>query len=118
MLYDADRAAHEEAVRNGGVCFIFGFSARDFPTDAFVFFKLILYWYGIPDAETGLNLATCVWQSRAHAIAANSGPDHIRAMRIAVSSYQHYSLERWTLRKTRGSRRLEVVPYEQDTTGR
>ncbi|TFY78482.1 hypothetical protein EWM64_g5532, partial [Hericium alpestre] len=48
-LYEADKLAHEEAIQNGG---------------------LIMYWYGIPDAETGLNLATCIWQSRAHAIAA------------------------------------------------
>jgi hypothetical protein len=94
-LYDADRAAHEEAVQNGG---------------------LIMYWYGIPDPETGLNLATCVWQSRAHAIAANSRPDHIRAMRLAASSYERYDLERWTLCKTAGSRRLEVLPYNNEGT--
>jgi hypothetical protein len=39
-LYQADRDAHEEAVKNGG---------------------LVMYWYGVPD-ETGLNLATCIWQ--------------------------------------------------------
>lgn len=39
-LYQADREAHEEAVKNGG---------------------LVMYWYGVPDA-TGLNLATCIWQ--------------------------------------------------------
>jgi len=71
-----------------------------------------MYWYGIPDPETGLNLATCVWQSRAHAIAANSRPNHIRAMRLAATSYEIYELERWTLRKTAGSRRLEVLPYD------
>jgi len=96
-LYEADRAAHEEAVRNGG---------------------LIMYWYGVPDAETGLNLATCLWQSRAHAIAANSRPDHIRAMRLAASSYERYELERWTLCKTAGSRRLEVLPYNEGTAVR
>ncbi|KAI6113247.1 hypothetical protein EDD16DRAFT_1693798 [Pisolithus croceorrhizus] len=42
-LYEADRLAHEEAVSNGG---------------------LIMYWYGVPDPQTGLNLATCIWQSR------------------------------------------------------
>ena len=74
--------------------------------------KLIMYWHGIPNPETGLNLATCVWQSRAHAIAANSRPYHIRAMRLAATSYEVYELERWTLRKTAGSRRLEVLPYD------
>lgn len=97
LLYEADRAAHEEAVQNGG---------------------LIMYWYGIPDSETGVNLATCVWQSRAHAIAASSRPDHIRAMRLAGSSYETYEMQRWTLRKTAGSHRLEVLPFVQGTAGR
>jgi hypothetical protein len=82
----------------------------------FVFFKLIMYWYGIPDPETGVNLATCVWQSRAHAIAANSRPNHIRAMRLAGSSYETYEMQRWTLSKIAGSRRLEVSPFDLGTT--
>jgi hypothetical protein len=77
-----------------------------------------MYWYGIPDPETGVNLATCVWQSRAHAIAANSRPNHIRAMRLAASSYEKYDMQRWTLRKTIGSRLLDVLPYNQGTAGR
>lgn len=77
-----------------------------------------MYWYGIPDPETGVNLATCVWQSRAHAIAANSRPNHIRAMRLAASSYESYDMQRWTIRKTAGSRRLEVHPYDQGAAGR
>ncbi len=92
-------------------------SAQDYPVDAIVFLKLIMYWYGIPDSETGVNLATCVWQSRADAIAANSRPNHIRAMRLAASSYETYDMQRWTLRKIPGSRRLEVLPYEQITAG-
>jgi hypothetical protein len=77
-----------------------------------------MYWYGIPDPETGVNLATCVWQSRAHAIAASSRPDHIRAMRLAGSSYATYEMQRWTLRKTAGSPRLEVLPFDRGTAGR
>ena len=99
-----------------GYVLIFGFPTQDTPVDVFVFFKLIMYWYGTPDSEMGLNLATCVWQSRSHAIAANSGPNHIRAMRLTASFYQRYDLERWTLRKRAGSRRLEVLPC--DTAGR
>ncbi len=72
-----------------------------------------MYWYGTPDPETGLNLATCVWQSRASAVAANSRPHHIRAMRQAASAYEMYELERWTLRKKAGSRYPEVLPYVQ-----
>jgi len=90
-LYEADKKAHEEAVQNGG---------------------LIMYWYGTPHPETGLNLATCVWQSRAHAAAANSRPHHVRAMRLAAASYERYELERYRLCKVRGEHSLRVLPYE------
>ncbi|KAI0032250.1 hypothetical protein K488DRAFT_13806, partial [Vararia minispora EC-137] len=95
-LYDADRLAHEEAVRNGG---------------------LILYWYGTPDKESGLNLATCIWQSRAHAIAANSRPDHIKAMLLAAASYERYDLERYRLVKERGIRNVSVHIYTDGEVG-
>ncbi|TDL26121.1 hypothetical protein BD410DRAFT_895548 [Rickenella mellea] len=95
-LYDADKKAHEEAVQNGG---------------------LLLYWYGVPDPETGLNLATCIWQSRSHAIAANSRPHHIRAMRLAKDSYEVYTLERHTLRKVPGQAHVTIEPYESGESG-
>ncbi|KAG8763771.1 hypothetical protein FRC11_012774 [Ceratobasidium sp. 423] len=95
-LYDADRLAHEEAVQNGG---------------------LIMYWYGVPDSETGDNLATCVWQSRAHAAAANSRPHHIKAMRLAAASFEYYTLERYALRKWKGTTDLEIVPYTSGEVG-
>ncbi|KAF5386238.1 hypothetical protein D9615_002524 [Tricholomella constricta] len=89
-LYDADKLAHEEAIRNGG---------------------LILYWYGLPNQNTGMNLATCIWQSRQHAVAANWRPHHIKAMRLAANSYEVYSLERHVLRKEKGSSGVVVEPY-------
>ncbi|KAF8234051.1 hypothetical protein L208DRAFT_1263833 [Tricholoma matsutake] len=90
VLYEADKLAHEEAIRNGG---------------------LILYWYGIPDPTTGMNLATCIWQSRRHAIAANSRPHHIQAMKFAAESYEIYSLERHVLRKDKGQTSVTIEPY-------
>ncbi|KAG6337081.1 hypothetical protein ID866_1992 [Astraeus odoratus] len=90
-LYEADREAHEEAVSNGG---------------------LIMYWYGVPDPETGLNLATCIWQSRRHAIAANSRPRHIRAMKLAAVSYEIYGLERYRLVKVKGESGIQVEGYK------
>ncbi|KAG1869822.1 hypothetical protein C8R48DRAFT_653348 [Suillus tomentosus] len=90
-LYDADKLAHEEAVLSGG---------------------LIMYWYGVPDPETGMNLATCIWQSRKHAVAANSHPHHIRAMMLAASSYEVYTLERHKLRKLRGERGVTIHPFD------
>ncbi|KAG6378209.1 hypothetical protein JVT61DRAFT_13907 [Boletus reticuloceps] len=89
-LYEADRKAHEEAVSNGG---------------------LIMYWYGIPNPDTGMNLATCIWQSRKHAIAANSRPHHIRAMKLAAVSYEIYALERYRLSKVKGEKRILVEDF-------
>ncbi|KAH7923722.1 hypothetical protein BV22DRAFT_1014785 [Leucogyrophana mollusca] len=95
-LYDADKKAHEEAVLNGG---------------------LIMYWYGVPNEETGMNLATCVWQSRKHAIAANSRPHHIRAMKLAASSYEVYHLERYKLSKVKGEAGLTIEPFDGAEVG-
>ncbi|KAF7376137.1 UPF0643 protein [Mycena sanguinolenta] len=95
-LYEADRLAHEEAVHNGG---------------------LLLYWYGIPDQQTGLNLATCIWQSRKHAIAANSRPHHIQAMKLAAASYEIYDLERYVLRKVSGSTSVSIEPFTGGEVG-
>ncbi|KAF8906561.1 hypothetical protein CPB84DRAFT_1813808 [Gymnopilus junonius] len=95
-LYDADRLAHEEAVTNGG---------------------LILYWYGIPNQDTGMNLATCIWQSRKHAVAANSGPYHIKAMRLAAQAYEIYTLERYRLRKLKGDSGVSIEHFEGGEVG-
>lgn len=76
-----------------------------------------MYWYGVPHHETGLNLATCIWQSRAHAIAATSQPHHVRAMRLAAASYERYELRRYRLRKLRGERALRVEPYDRGDVG-
>ncbi|KAJ2931480.1 hypothetical protein H1R20_g5597, partial [Candolleomyces eurysporus] len=95
-LYEADKFAHEEAVQNGG---------------------LIMYWYGIPNPETGMNLATCIWQSRQHAVAANSRPHHIKAMRLAAQSYEVYSLNRYVLRKSKGERHVTIEPYTGGEVG-
>ena len=79
--------------------------------------QLILYWYGTPHPVTGMNLATCIWQSRAHAIAANSKPHHVRAMRLAAASYERYELARYRLIKERGERQLRVEPYDRGDVG-
>jgi len=89
-LYDADKNAHEEAIQAGG---------------------LLLYWYGVPDVETGMNLATCIWQSRKHASAANTRPHHRKAVELAARSYEVYSLERHRLVKLRGESSVFVIPY-------
>jgi hypothetical protein len=94
-LYAADRAAHAEAVQNGG---------------------LVMYWYGVPD-DTGLNLATCIWQSRRHAIKAISGPKHIDAMKQARGAYETYDLERWVITKHAGESGLELRRWEAGDVG-
>ncbi|WWC61649.1 uncharacterized protein I303_104233 [Kwoniella dejecticola CBS 10117] len=94
-LYRADREAHEEAVKNGG---------------------LVMYWYGVPD-HTGLNLATCIWQSRRHAIKAISGPKHMKAMKETEGAYETYQLERWILSKKAGKRHLELKKWVSGDVG-
>ncbi|GMK58009.1 hypothetical protein CspeluHIS016_0500410 [Cutaneotrichosporon spelunceum] len=94
-LYAADRAAHAEAVMNGG---------------------LVMYWYGVPN-ETGLNLATCIWQSRRHAINAISGPRHMDAMKQARGAYETYDLERWVITKPAGQTGLIIEPWEGGDVG-
>jgi hypothetical protein len=94
-LYKADREAHEEAVTAGG---------------------LILYWYGAVN-EAGENLATCIWQSRAHAIAANYNPKHAIAAKLASATYQVYALERYVLRKERGTQKVVVEPWKSGDVG-
>ncbi|CED82057.1 hypothetical protein [Phaffia rhodozyma] len=89
-LYTADSLAHEEAKKGGG---------------------LLMYWYGVPDIITGVNLATCIWESRAHARAANSRPEHIKAMRLAAQSYEMYTLERHVIWKISGEKRISIEPY-------
>ena len=58
-----------------------------------------MYWYGTPHPVTRDNLATCIWQSRAQAVAANSNPAHAKAALLARDSYDMYILERHVLRK-------------------
>lgn len=70
-----------------------------------------MYWYGIPDPHTGMNLATCIWQSRRHAITANSQPHHVKAMRLAAASFEIYELERHTLRKLKGDSGITIEPF-------
>ncbi|EJU04433.1 hypothetical protein DACRYDRAFT_20965 [Dacryopinax primogenitus] len=95
-LYVADAKAHDEAIRNGG---------------------LIMYRYGVPDERTGMNLATCIWQSRKHAVTGASKPSHVHAMRLTAESYDVYRLERYVLRKAAGERAVTVEEYRGGEVG-
>ena len=64
-----------------------------------------------------MNLATCIWQSRKHAMAANSRPHHIKAMRLAVEVYDVYSLERYVLRKIQGEERVTIEVFTEGEVG-
>ena len=79
--------------------------------------QLIMYWYGIPHAQTGLNMATCIWRSRVHAMGAMGKPHHVNAMRLAAASYDTYTLERYRLMKKVGETALRVVPYDKGDNG-
>ena len=76
-----------------------------------------MYWYGVPAPETGLNLATCIWQSRQHAILANNNPNHVRAAKLAKAAYEMYELERWVVRKFKGERGIHLEPYKEGPVG-
>ena len=58
-----------------------------------------------------MNLATCIWQSRKHATAANSRPHHINAMRLAADVYKVYALERYVLRKIQGEEGVKIETF-------
>jgi len=75
-----------------------------------------MYWYGAPDSE-GNNLATCIWQSRRHAIAANSRPHHIVAARLAAASFESFTLERHVIRKAEGDTGVTIEPYTAGEVG-
>lgn len=113
-LYEADRLAHEEAVENGGVrIYLLLFNAD---TVLLTYQQLLMYWYGVPDV-TGLNLATCIWQSRRHAVAAMYKPNHINAMKLSAASFEKYVLERYRLRKSKGQTHVTVESYEGGEVG-
>ncbi|GJE94497.1 hypothetical protein PsYK624_106670 [Phanerochaete sordida] len=95
-LYEVNKHAHEEALRHGG---------------------LILYWDSAPHPVTGVKMTTCIWRSRAHAIAAHSGPHHIRALRRAVATHERYDMHRYRLRKIRGESTLRVERYDDGDEG-
>lgn len=76
-----------------------------------------MYWYGVPNPETGMNPATCIWRSRKHAVTANSRPHHIRAMTLAAASYGTYTLERYKQRKSRGERGVTIEPFDGTEVG-
>lgn len=72
-----------------------------------------MYWYGVPHPTSGVNLATCIWQSRTAARKAIGGPEHIKAMRLASVSYDFYRLERYVLRKVKGEEGVSVEEYRE-----
>jgi hypothetical protein len=75
-----------------------------------------MYWYGVPDPETGMNLATCIWRSRKLAIAASSRPRHIEATRL-TDLYEAYELERYVLRKSAGQTGVTIEPFTGGDVG-
>jgi hypothetical protein len=64
-----------------------------------------------------MNLATCIWQSRKHATAANSQPHHIKAMRLAAEAYDVYALERYVLRKIQGEDGVTIETFTGGEVG-
>ena len=74
-----------------------------------------MYWYGVPDEETGFNLAMHIWKSRAYAIAERL--QHTIAKRLAPSSYETFKIGRYVLRKRLGTRNILIEPYFDGDVG-
>src|SRR5882762_7859794 len=112
--YEAGGLTHEEAIRNGGVSTI---PIHIFLKVSAELLQLIMYWYGVPNPHTGMNIMTCIWKSREHAIAAQSCPHHIQAMKLAAASFEVYTLERYILKKVKGLTGVTVEPFVGGYTG-
>ncbi|KAF9513192.1 hypothetical protein BS47DRAFT_1296646 [Hydnum rufescens UP504] len=82
-LCNVDHIAPHKPIQNGG---------------------LIIYWYGKLNPCTWNNLATCIWQSPAHAIPVNAQLYHRWPTKFTKVRYKTYELQRWVLTKEKGSR--------------
>ena len=91
-LYQADKLAHEEAVTSGG---------------------LLMYFYGSPDPDTGVNLATCVWSSRDDARIASRLPMHRLAVEHARKAYAWFELERYAVVKRQGEEGVVIEAWDE-----
>lgn len=112
-LYDADRAANEEAVQSGGVR----------PLPAFLIFfsffqhiiliqrrllrsQLLMYWFGVP--KDGKNLATCIWESEQQSKDASAGPEHTKGKGLARGAYNPFQIELYRISKSKGKRYVGI----------
>lgn len=91
-LYLADKLAHEEAVHSGG---------------------LLMYFYGDPDPQTGVNLATCIWSSRKDARDASKLPMHRLAVERAKKAYSWFALDRYSVVKHPGEEGLRIESWTE-----
>ncbi|KAJ9058925.1 hypothetical protein DSO57_1007328 [Entomophthora muscae] len=85
-LYMADKLAHEEAKRSGG---------------------LLKYWYGDLNEHREC-LATCIWANYQFARMAIVKPHHKLAQSLASTMYDSYLLERLSIQKKRGDPHLYI----------
>ncbi|KAF3986195.1 hypothetical protein FT663_04630 [Candidozyma haemuli var. vulneris] len=76
LLYEADRLSHAEATASGG---------------------LLKYWYGVPDPQTGQNLATCWWRSPQDARAGGTGKSHQSSVGKVKNWYKLWRVEQYEL---------------------
>ncbi|TIB77548.1 hypothetical protein E3Q23_01317 [Wallemia mellicola] len=86
-LYTADRLAHEEAVEASQG-------------------NLLMYWFGSASTETRECLATCIWSSRSWAQRTSKLPKHVQAAKLSKDVYESFELERYSLIKKLGTRKL------------
>lgn len=71
-----------------------------------------MYWASAPHG-----FAACLWRTPAHAVAANSGPHHLRALRAAAGACARLELRRFRVCKRRGERGLRVEAADGGDAG-
>jgi hypothetical protein len=87
LLTEHDDLAFAEAMRSGG---------------------LLRYYKGAMDRD-GHCLSLCVWERRRQAQIATALPDHVEAAQLTNRFYVWYDVERYILRKRKGSNEPEVI---------
>lgn len=70
-----------------------------------------MYIYGEPDKETGENVASCIWTSRADAIKASRLPLHAKAAKHAQAAYEKFDLARYKVVKVAGETGLRIEEW-------
>lgn len=102
-LYTADRLAHEEAVEASQGNLLMYCKYITFMGEISLTKNL---GFGSASTETRECLATCIWSSRSWAQRTSKLPKHVQAAKLSMDVYESFELERYSLIKKLGTRKL------------